>query len=617
MTTQEERKFDELLLLLRETRGFDFSGYKRTTLIRRIARRLEALGLRDYDAYRDLLELDPGEFTKLFDSLLINVTGFFRDATAWQRLRELVVPALLDLEPASRPIRVWSAGCATGEETYTLAMILAEELGADEFRRRVKVYGTDLDEKSVQVARAGVYGDRALADVPADLRERYFEPADGGFAFRHDLRGRLVFGRNDLTRDAPISRVDLLVARNTLMYFNTETQLDVVRRFHFALSDPGFLFLGKAEMLLGQRHAFEPLDLGLRLFRKRGPVTGDITGGAAGCPADRVSGPPALASVALDCGPVAQIVVDVPGNLALANSRAAALFGLGPRDVGRPFHDLEVSYWPVELRSVIEQACEGRGPVELREVNWYRAGLPAPELFDVSVVPLLVSGDLAGVSIHFYDVTRYRRLRDELKQANRRLEQAYTELRSLNEALEATNEELQSTNEELETTNEELQSTNEELETMNEELQSTNDELRHLNDVLTARTIELDEVNRFVSSVVRSLGDAVVVLDEQLRVVVWGPGAEELWGVRADEAAGLPLAELDAGLPLDVLCPRLRAALADRSRPPVEGEGLLLDAVNRRGRPTRLDVRLSHLRTEDDAVHGLIMVMKEIRPQEP
>lgn len=609
MTTEEERRFDELLLLLRETRGFDFSGYKRSTLIRRVARRLEALGLRDYDAYRDLLELEPGEFTKLFDSLLINVTGFFRDVTAWQRLRELVVPALLDLKPAGRPIRVWSAGCASGEEAYTLAMILAEELGADEFRRRVKIYGTDLDEQAVHAARAGVYSGRTLADVPAGLRERYFEPMDGGFAFRHDLRGRLVFGRNDLTRDAPISRVDLLVSRNTLMYFNTRTQLDVVSRFHFALSDPGFLFLGKAETLLGQSHAFEPVDLALRLFRKRGPVTSGTT--------DRGSRPPVLAAVALDCGPVAQIVVDVPGNLALANSRAAALFGLGPRDVGRPFQDLEVSYWPVELQTVIEQACEGRGPVELREVNWYRAGTPAPEVFDVSVVPLLVSGDLAGVSIHFYDVTRYRRLRDELKQANRRLEQASTELRSLNEALEATNEELQATNEELETTNGELQSTNEELETMNEELQSTNDELRHLNDVLTARTIELDEVNRFVSSVVRSLGDAVVVLDEQLHVVVWGPGAEALWGVRAEEAAGLPLAELDVGLPLDVLCPRLRAALADRSRPPEQGEGLLLDAVNRRGRPTRLDVRLSHLRTEDDALHGLIMVMKELRPQQP
>ncbi|AQZ68114.1 Chemotaxis protein methyltransferase CheR [[Actinomadura] parvosata subsp. kistnae] len=614
MTTEEEREFDDLLLLLKETRGFDFTGYKRNTLIRRIARRLEALKLHDYGEYRDLLELEPEEFTRLFDSLLINVTSFFRDAAAWQRLRELVIPALLDQKPAGQPIRIWSAGCATGEEAYTIAMVLAEELGMDGFRDRVKIYGTDLDEKALHVARTGVYNDRALADVPIDLREAYFERVENGYTFRRDLRRQLIFGRNDLTHDAPISRVDLLLARNTLMYFNTEMQLNIIRRFHFALSDPGFLFLGKAEMLLNHSDKFEPVDLRMRLFRKIRPANHgnrapwSVTGAAT----DLASRLPTLASVALASGPVAQLVVDVSGNLALANSKAEALFNLNPRDVGRPFQDLEVSYRPVELRSVIEQARHDLRPVELQDVVWHRVGSPEPSVFDVSVVPLLASGNLVGMGIHFYDVTRYRKLRDELEQANRQLEQAYEELQSLNEELETTNEELQSTNEELETTNEELQSTNEELETMNEELQSTNDELQHINDALTARTIELDEVNRFVSSVVRSLGDAVVVLDDDLRVVVWSPGAEELWGVRSDEAVGEPLAGLDIGLPLDLLLPRLRAALANGTNPLVEVEGLVLDAVNRRGRPAPLTVQLSHLRTEDDTVHGLIMVMNVV-----
>ncbi|SEG98273.1 two-component system, chemotaxis family, CheB/CheR fusion protein [Nonomuraea solani] len=617
MTTEEEREFDDLLLLLKETRGFDFTGYKRNTLVRRIARRLESLKLRDYGEYRDLLELEPEEFTRLFDSLLINVTSFFRDAAAWQRLRETVIPALLDQKPADQPLRVWSAGCATGEEAYTVAMVLAEELGIDRFRDRVKIYGTDLDEKALQVARAGVYTDRALNDVPIDLRETYFEQVENGFTFRRDLRRQLIFGRNDLTHDAPISRVDLLLARNTLMYFNTEMQLNIVRRFHFALSDPGFLFLGKAEMLLNHSDKFEPVDLRMRLFRKIRPVSqgNRAPWSVTGTPADLASRLPTLASVALLSGPVAQIVIDVSGNLALANSKAEALFNLNPRDVGRPFQDLEVSYRPVELRSVIEQARQDLRPVELREVAWHRVGTSEAGVFDVSVVPLLASGNLVGIGIHFYDVTRYRKLRDELEQANRQLEQAYEELQSLNEELETTNEELQSTNEELETTNEELQSTNEELETMNEELQSTNDELQHINDALTARTIELDEVNRFVSSVVRSLGDAVVVLDDELRVVVWSPGAEDLWGVRADEAVGQTLAALDIGLPLDSLAPRLRAALADGSNPLEVMEGLVLDAVNRRGRPAPLTVQLSHLRTEDNAIHGLIMVMNVLNPE--
>ncbi|SDJ33971.1 CheR family methyltransferase [Nonomuraea jiangxiensis] len=612
MTPEEERGFDDLLLLLKETRGFDFTGYKRNTLIRRIARRLEALKLRGYGEYRDLLELEPEEFGRLFDSLLINVTGFFRDAVAWQRLRETVIPALLGQKASGRPIRVWSAGCATGEEAYTIAMVLAEELGIDAFRDRVKIYGTDLDEKALQIARTGVYTDRALADVPIDLRETYFEPVESGYTFRRDLRRQLIFGRNDLTQDAPISRVDLLLARNTLMYFNTEMQVNIVRRFHFALSDPGFLFLGKAEMLLNHGDKFEPVDLRMRLFRKIKPAdhADRASWTAMNTTPDPASRLPTLAAVALASGPVAQIVVDLAGNLALANSKAEALFSLSPRDLGRPFQDLVVSYRPVELRSVIERARRDLRPIELREVAWHRAGLPEGSIFDVSVVPLLSTGNLVGIGIHFFDVTRYRKLRDELQQANRQLEQAYEELQSLNEELETTNEELQSTNEELETTNEELQSTNEELETMNEELQSTNDELQHINDALTARTIELDEVNRFVSSVVRSLGDAVVVLDEGLRVVVWSQGAEELWGVRADEAVGDSIAALDIGLPLDSLIPRLRTALDDNgARTPTDAESIVLDAVNRRGRPTPLSVQLSHLRTENDDVHGLIMVM--------
>ncbi|MEU4508563.1 CheR family methyltransferase [Nonomuraea wenchangensis] len=606
MTPEDERELDDLLLLLKETRGFDFTGYKRNTLVRRIARRLEALKLDAYGEYRDYLELHPEEYTRLFDSLLINVTSFFRDAAAWQRLRESVLPTLMEHD---QPIRVWSAGCATGEEAYTIAMVLAEELGVDAFRERVKIYGTDLDEKALHLARTGVYAERALGEVPLDLRETYFEPVEHGFTFRRDLRRQLIFGRNDLTRDAPISRVDLLLVRNTLMYFNTEMQLNVVRRFHFALADTGFLFLGKAEMLLNHSDTFEPVDLRMRLFRKLRP-TGHgtrATWSAVGSASDLAARLPALASVALASGPVAQLVLDLPGDLALANSRAEALFNLGPRDVGRPFQDLEVSYRPVELRSVIEQARHELRTVELREVGWRRPGQPEDSVFDVSVVPLLASGNLAGIGIHFNDVTRYRRLRDELEEANRQLEQAYEELQSLNEELETTNEELQSTNEELETTNEELQSTNEELETMNEELQSTNDELQQINDALAARTIELDEVNRFVSSVVRSLGDAVVVLDDQLRVIVWSPGAEELWGVRTGEAVGATLSALDIGLPLDVLAPRLRAALAGGAGSKA-GE-LVLDAVNRRGRPAALSVQVSRLRAEDDDTRGLILVM--------
>src|SRR5690348_1202164 len=236
--------------MMKENRGFDFTGYKRSTLERRINRRIAVVGLSTFAEYRDYLELQPEEFSQLFDSMLINVTAFFRDPLAWQALQDRVIPELLSSKGAKSPVRIWSAGCATGEEAYTLAIVLAEAMGIDQFRERVKIYATDLDEDALQQARAGTYEASALAGVPEDLVRTYFETAGTRCAFRRDLRRQVIFGRNDLTHDAPISRVDLLAARNTLMYFNAETQANIVRRFHFALSYPGYLFLGKAEMLL-------------------------------------------------------------------------------------------------------------------------------------------------------------------------------------------------------------------------------------------------------------------------------------------------------------------------------------------------------------------------------
>ncbi|MEU4403834.1 CheR family methyltransferase [Streptosporangium sp. NPDC023963] len=617
----DEREFDDLLLMLKETRGFDFTGYKRTTLMRRISRRLEALKLRDYGEYRDYLELEPEEFNRLFDSLLINVTAFFRDPAAWQTLRETVIPSLLASKGPGKVIRIWSAGCATGEEAYSLAMVLAEELGMDEFRERVKIYATDLDQKALQTARAAVYGERQLAEVPEDLRQTYFEPVEAGFGFRRDLRRQLIFGRNDLTRDAPISRVDLLLARNTLMYFNSETQLSIVRRFHFALSDPGYLFLGKAEMLLNHGDRFEPVNLRMRLFKKIGsPPPGSRTTWAPGAGVSQARPyvrHTVLQAAALATGPVAQIALDRSRNLALANSRAELLFNLNPRDIGRPFQDLEVSYRPVELRSVIEQVELDLRVAELQDVTWHRPNTPEPSVFDISVVPLLEpGGELVGVGVTFHDVTRYRQLRDRLEQTNRELEHAYEELQSTNEELETTNEELQSTNEELETTNEELQSTNEELETMNEELQSTNDELQQINDTLNSRSDELKRATLLVSSVVRSLGDAVAVIDTDMRVLVWSPGAEELWGLRADEAIGCRLASLDIGLPVGELLTRAQRILETGPEPGNgRGDGVILDSVNRRGRPARLNVELSRLHTDDMSPHGVIMVMNLLQQE--
>jgi two-component system, chemotaxis family, CheB/CheR fusion protein len=597
-STQE---FDELLLMLKETRGFDFTGYKRSTLMRRIRRRMDARALTSLSEYRDYLELEPEEFSRLFDSLLINVTGFFRDPLAWQALREEVLPELLSAKSARRPLRVWSAGCATGEEAFTLAIVLVETIGLEDFISRVKIYATDLDEDALAEARTGVYTERQVADVDEEFRRKYFEASGTKFAFRRDLRRQVIFGRNDLTRDAPISRVDLLVARNTLMYFNAETQSNIIRKFHFALSNPGFLFLGKAEMLLNHGDQFEPVDLRKRMFRKIGksvPAEPSRLVTANGPDHDDPGGA-GLESAALAAGPIAQLVIDRSGRLVAANIRAETLFSLRPRDVGRPFQDLEVSYRPVELRSLIKNVITEQRSIELTDVVWHRAPGAEPSVYDATVVPLYRNSDEpVGVGVSFLDVTKYRQLRDELERSNHDLEHAYEELQSLNE--------------ELETTNEELQSTNEELETTNEELQSTNDELQLINDVLRLRGEELDTSKAFAASTLRSLGSAVVVVDGDLRVYVWGPGAEDLWGLRADEAAGRPFADLDIGLPVADIVPLLKQALAGKQSR-IE---IVIQAVNRRGRPVRLRLECLVLRNEEGKRRGVIMVMNEAAEQE-
>ncbi|MCE3555379.1 PAS domain S-box protein [Pseudonocardia sp. RS11V-5] len=608
--SQPDPAFEALLQHLKVSRGFDFTGYKRSSLIRRVDRRMSQVGVPDYAEYLDYLELHAEEFTALFNTILINVTGFFRDAEAWEYLRTDVLPALLATKGPTEPLRVWSAGCASGEEAYTLAIVLAEMLGTAEFRDRVKIYATDVDEEALTHARHGTYSDREVRGIPPELLERYFEQTGGRFAFRKDLRRSVIFGRNDLVQDAPISRIDLLVCRNTLMYFNAETQARILTRFHFALSEPGVLFLGKAEMLLSHGALFLPIDLKRRTFRKAPRVTpqNGTLFAEAPPPLNRapLTGIDVLRNEAVLASPLAQVVLTEDGVIAVVNRQAEVLFGVSTRDVGRPFRDLELSYRPLELRRHIEKAQSERRTVRVTDVTYHRG--PETIHLEVQVSPLVGSGtDVQGVSLAFHDVTDFRRLQDELEQANRQLETAYEELQSTNEELETTNEELQSTVEELETTNEELQSTNEELETMNEELQSTNDELQTINDELQDRTGELDRTNEFLETILTSLRAGVVVVGTELHVQVWNHQAEELWGLRRDEAVGQHFLNLDIGLPLDLVRPVVRSTLAGEDGP----QEVTLPAINRRGRSIDVRVIASPLRGDGETVVGAILTMEE------
>ena len=616
MSDDTDPKFEALLHFLQQQRGFDFTGYKRPSLVRRVTRRMQTINVAEFGDYIDYLEVHPEEFVQLFNTILINVTSFFRDEAAWDYLRKETIPQILAAKGAHDPVRIWSAGCASGQEAYTLAICFAEALGAEAFRERVKVYGTDADEEALNYARLATYTEKEVEPLDAELVQRYFERSTGRFVFRPDLRRSVIFGRHDIVQDAPISRLDLLVCRNTLMYFNAETQAKILQRFHFALNGDGnglgYLFLGRAEMLLSHGTLFTPLNLKCRVFAKV-PQPGAAARARVPVPAmtngngNDIMRNDRLRELALDEAPVARIIVDANGTLSQVNQKARVLFSINPKDIGRPLQDLEISYRPIELRSLIEQSYAERRTVTQTSVE-RRFHDGERQYFDVVVAPLFDDGhNPLGVGITFMDVTRYSRLSEELQRSREEIQTANEELQSSNEELETTNEELQSSNEELETTNEELQSTNEELETMNEELQSTNEELQTVNEELRQRTDEMNQLNAFLESVLGGMRAAAVVLNANLNVLIWNRRAEDLWGLRADEVQGRSMLNLDIGLPVGQLRDVIRPCLAGDS----DHQQVLLDAVNRRGKKIQCRVTCTPLVTASKKREGVILLMEE------
>jgi two-component system CheB/CheR fusion protein len=571
----EDAQFEALIEFLHSDHNFDLGGYKRTTLKRRTGKRMQALGLSSYGQYREYLEQHPEEYESFFNTLLINVSRFFRDPEAWECLEEKVVSHLVARAREEGVMRVWSAGCSHGQEAYTTAMVLFHALGAEDYRRTVKVYATDIDEEALTVARNGVYTEKELESVPSSYRDACFEQVDHGVQIRNEVRRSIVFGRHDLSTDAPISRLDLLVCRNTLMYFNAESQARIAARLHFALRDDGYLFLGKAETVVSHSRLFATVDLKYRIFRNLPRANGRL--GLIPSPLE-LGLQEVLRNAAFEASPVAQVVLDGEQRVLAVNQKARTLLDLTGSEVGVPLKDLALSYRPVELRSKIEEARVDNRPVQVTQVQHEMNGVSTT--LNVEVVPQLgQNGVLMGFILTFQDVTGVRLMEQERERGKRELEDAYEELQSTSEEMETTNEELQSTVEELETTNEELQSTNEEMETMNEELQSSNEELQTANDELRERTSELHRVNSFLESILTSVRTGVVVLDRALAVMVWNRESEETWGVKREEAYGKRLRDLDIGLPVGELQAALDAAVTRGHRGEAE-----VRAVNRRGK---------------------------------
>jgi two-component system CheB/CheR fusion protein len=545
-----DRGLRRFLEALSTTYNFDFREYKEASLSRRIRTRMAQIHVDGFDAYTDHLAQHPEERVTLFNSILINVTGFFRDPELWRILADDVIPQVVATGP-SRTIRLWSAGCSTGEEPYSLAMLLAEHLRERVGDYHIKIYGTDVDEDALATARHGVYRLDQLKDVPGQLVDRYFTREGQLWRFRREFRRWCIFGSHNLAQAPPLSHIDLLVCRNVLIYFRNELQERIISRFHYALREGGYLVLGRSESLMARSRLFTPRHLPWRVFQ-RSPALARGAQGPLGDPGDSTARPggrledpgaTSRAQRALEALPVAVVVVDMADAIVTWNTAAEELFEVpGANAVGRKFRDLDVSYRVEGLRARIEDAKARQAPARMDGVSFTRRNSEMVHV-DMVITPISDGSRLLGVTVTALEATELARLKDQMMRV---AEQHATAI-----------EELQSTNEELETTNEELQSTNEELETTVEELQAANAELGTLNNELEGRTAELNRLDAHHASLINSLGFGIVVIDRAGSVRSWNQAAERIWGLRAEHAIGREF----AGLPIGPAAQRTGAAL--------------------------------------------------------
>jgi two-component system, chemotaxis family, CheB/CheR fusion protein len=549
--------FRPLLEKLSTTYNFDFREYKEPSLARRIRTRMSALRIDGFDAYARYLDQHADEHVALFNTILINVTTFFRDAEAWKLIGSDVIPRIVDTAGDSRAIRIWCAGCSSGEEAYSVAMLLAEHLGERAGGYLVKIYGTDIDEEALTTARHAVYRLEQLKELPSEFVDRYFARDGQLYRVRRDLRRWCIFGSHNLTQAPPLSHIDLLVCRNVLIYFTSELQERIMSRFHYAVREDGYLFLGRSESLLARSRMFRPVQLKWRIFERTPSVARQVTavlpdrdeahGTVAEHPPRVEAGATLRAQRALDVLPAAVMIIDMTDTILAWNPAAEALFDIAQAAaLTRKFRDLDVSYRVEGLRARIEDVKARHAPAQMENATFGRRNGDTVHA-DISILPLVEAHRLVGVLVFAVEATEHARLKDQMGRIAEQHATAIEELQSTNEELETTNEELQSTNEELETTNEELQSTNEELETTVEELQAANTELGALNAELEGRTSELNRLESSHQALLNSLEHGLAVLNRDGVVTLWNQAADRMLGLRAEQVVNRPFFALPLG----------------------------------------------------------------------
>lgn len=570
---RHRQHLDDIVAIVRTRTGHDFMPYKVPTILRRIQRRMGLLGLSELAAYAAHLREHKEEAEALANDLMINVTGFFRDPDAWEALRESVVRPMVEARGAHEPIRAWVTACASGEEAYSLAMLIAEELERVQKKIDVKIFATDTAVKSLALARAGVYPGGIESDFDPERLERFFEKDEHTYRIRKELRDQVVFAPQDILRDPPFSRVDLVACRNLLIYLEPEAQRRALTLMHFALREGGYLLLGTAETLGRAEELFEVISKRWRIYRRIGSTQhrfSDLSSLSLRVSEGRSpigTVPPTRIARASPTTEIQEALFEQlgpPTAVVDANERIVYFHGDAEPYLMHPSGESTLSLLELvrpPLRPAVRSALRQAG-TQKRAITIEQA-VPGEHasVIRVTAAPLRPTAGLQHLRVSFEQSAAHANAPtgsaagvpppqaphsgndDALEEEVRRLRRG---LQESVEAFEATNEELKASNEEVTSINEELQSTNEELETGKEELQSLNEELVTVNGQLQTKIFELEALTDDLDNLLSSTDIAVVFLDTQLHVRRFTPAIDDL----------LTLIRGDIGRPLKDLAPK-------------------------------------------------------------
>jgi two-component system, chemotaxis family, CheB/CheR fusion protein len=629
----EQSALRRLLALLRVRTRYDFRDYRPSMVSRRIRRRMDQLGLRRTEDYLALLRNDTAELEHLYQDLMIGVTGFFRDPEAFTELEREVIAPLVHRHTGEVPLRVWVPGCATGEEAYSIAILLLEAFTAGGRAAHVQVFATDIDQAALEHARHGIYTEAAMQGLSRERRERFFTAIGSGrLQVGKPLREVVVFAAQNLLRDAPFSRIDLISCRNVLIYLKPEAQEQVIARFHFALNPGGYLFLGNAEAVGRHTDLFETVSKRWRMFRRIGKGRGDFIGlTAAGRPPAPMPpdyyAPPSVEQTASFKDTARRALCELYAPAAvLINAGYEILYYHGPTadylelPTGEPTRALPEMLRkgllspvrgacqtalrqgkPVRVRDATVMRGDARVPVEIL-VHPLRENRLAERLLLIAFRDQAPSGAPAPAQeveeVSGEDLTAIEQLAFELRATR-------DDLRSTIEELQSANEQLNAANEEVTSTNEEMQSTNEELQTSKEELQSLNEELATVNGQMQEKVTELEQRNSDINNLLASSNAVTVFLDRELRVKLFTPASKQLFNLRPGDQ-GRPLTELTSRVSDPDLLMDCAAVLETLT--PVERQ-----ATDDAGR--RWLRRVLPYRSQEDRIDGVVVTLVDVTAQ--